>query len=106
MINKEIIQIKNELVKSLKPLRIYLFGSYARGTYNKDSDYDICIIMPDDNVERIFALTKEANRVAGQNKTKDTDFFITRESRFNKRAKLPTMEREILKEGIILYEGV
>jgi len=28
----------------LKPLKIILFGSYANGTYNDDSDLDICIV--------------------------------------------------------------
>ena len=33
-----------EKLKPLKPLKIILFGSYANGTPNDDSDIDICII--------------------------------------------------------------
>jgi len=39
--------IKKEIVQRLKPInanKIILFGSYAYGTPNKDSDLDLCII--------------------------------------------------------------
>ena len=26
--------------------QVILFGSYARGDYNKDSDFDICVLVP------------------------------------------------------------
>jgi len=45
MINIE--KIKLDIVESLKPLnplKIILFGSYAYGTPNEDSDLDICVI--------------------------------------------------------------
>ncbi len=47
---KDIKKVKLEIVKNLEPLKldkIILFGSYAYGTPNEDSDLDICII--DDN---------------------------------------------------------
>ncbi len=39
--------LKNEIVRRLKPLnpeKIILFGSYAYGAPNEDSDIDLCII--------------------------------------------------------------
>ena len=33
-----------EKLKPLKPLKIILFGSYAYGTPNADSDLDICVV--------------------------------------------------------------
>ena len=27
--------------------QVYLFGSYAWGDYNKDSDFDICVLVPE-----------------------------------------------------------
>lgn len=47
---QDIKKVKLEIVKKLEPLnldKIILFGSYAYGTPNEDSDLDICII--DDN---------------------------------------------------------
>ncbi|MEG0509367.1 MAG: nucleotidyltransferase domain-containing protein [Eubacterium sp.] len=40
MINDEILAIKDQLVTTLNPTQIYLFGSYARNTNNANSDYD------------------------------------------------------------------
>jgi len=46
----DINRTKSQIINSLRPLqldKIILFGSYAYGTPNEDSDLDICII--DDN---------------------------------------------------------
>ena len=37
--------IVDRLVDVSRPLRIYLFGSYAWGTPTVDSDYDLCVIV-------------------------------------------------------------
>ena len=38
-----------EKLKPLNPLKIILFGSYAYGTPNADSDIDICVIKKEVN---------------------------------------------------------
>lgn len=43
-LKKEIIEIKNRIVKEFKPQKIILFGSYAYGNPKKDSDIDLLII--------------------------------------------------------------
>ena len=46
----QINRIKDEIVKALAPInpeKIILFGSFAYGTPNKDSDLDICVIKKD-----------------------------------------------------------
>ncbi|WP_458700344.1 nucleotidyltransferase domain-containing protein [Sulfurospirillum sp. 1307] len=43
----DIEKIKPEIIEKLKPLnpdKIILFGSYAYGTPNEDSDLDICVV--------------------------------------------------------------
>ena len=45
-----LIELKEEIVKALIPLnpeKIILFGSYAYGTPNEDSDIDICVVEKD-----------------------------------------------------------
>jgi len=44
-LNEEIQNIIKQFVKILNPLKIYLFGSFARGNENIESDYDFYIIM-------------------------------------------------------------
>ncbi len=48
--------IVNELVQSIvqtvRPLRIILFGSAARGEMKPDSDLDVMVVMPDGTHQR------------------------------------------------------
>jgi predicted nucleotidyltransferase len=41
-------EIVRRLVDAYQPERIYLFGSWARGEQNADSDYDLLVVVPDD----------------------------------------------------------
>ena len=40
-------QVVDRIVESIRPLRIILFGSAARGEMGKDSDMDILVVMPE-----------------------------------------------------------
>jgi predicted nucleotidyltransferase len=40
-------EIVRRLVDAYDPLRVYLFGSRARGDFGPDSDYDIMVVVPD-----------------------------------------------------------
>lgn len=45
MISQETIQsVVNDIVKGVDPLKIILFGSYARGTQTEESDLDIFVV--------------------------------------------------------------
>lgn len=61
MDNREVIKKINRFVDSIileyNPKKIILFGSYARGTNNENSDIDIAVVV--DEVEGSF-LEKEA----------------------------------------------
>lgn len=39
-------EIVRRLVEALRPERIYLFGSRARGEAGADSDYDLLVVLP------------------------------------------------------------
>ena len=41
-------EVVRRLVAAYEPLRIYLFGSKARGDDGPDSDYDLMVVVPDD----------------------------------------------------------
>ena len=46
----DIEELKAQIIKALMPLKpdkIILFGSYAYGTPNEDSDLDICVVEKD-----------------------------------------------------------
>lgn len=44
--------ILGRLVGALHPERIYLFGSHAYGTPDRDSDLDFLVVVPDDAGDR------------------------------------------------------
>ncbi len=46
MINQKMIdEVTQRLVKTHSPVAIYLFGSYAWGSPNEDSDLDVAVIV-------------------------------------------------------------
>ncbi|SMP87795.1 Nucleotidyltransferase domain-containing protein [Epsilonproteobacteria bacterium SCGC AD-308-E02] len=52
----DIEALKHEIVERLKPLdldKIILFGSYAYGTPNEDSDIDLYVVTKDDFIPQI-----------------------------------------------------
>ncbi|MBO6133797.1 MAG: nucleotidyltransferase domain-containing protein [Lachnospiraceae bacterium] len=56
MIEREIEQIKDVFVETISPVKIYLFGSFADGTSQDDSDYG-CYIVVKDELNDLAALT-------------------------------------------------
>lgn len=46
--DKTLAEIVRRLAAAYEPLRIYLFGSWARGTPGPDSDYDLLLVVADD----------------------------------------------------------
>ena len=45
--NRTIQRLVNEVVASVRPLRIIVFGSAARGDSSPDSDIDLLVVMPE-----------------------------------------------------------
>ena len=61
----DIEKLKPEIIKVLKPLKpdkIILFGSYAYGTPNEDSDIDLFLIKNDLSMEEIDKYELEARK--------------------------------------------
>ncbi len=44
---KAIESLVQSIVEAVHPLKIILFGSYARGKTNPDSDIDVLLVMPE-----------------------------------------------------------
>jgi len=102
----KIDDIKNEIIeklKTIKPEKIILFGSYAYGKPNKKSDIDICVVVKD-----------YKNRWAEKRKIKELlkDIKISKdilnpkieEYNFYKN-EINSVYYEIDKKGIVLWEN-
>jgi predicted nucleotidyltransferase len=87
-----------ELLKSKFHLtRIGVFGSFARGEENKDSDIDI-ILEFEDGTEKIFELKQELIELLKN--TFNLDIDICREKYIK-----PHFKEEILNETVYAYKG-
>ncbi len=100
----EIEEIKEQFVNHLMPLKIYLFGSFANGTYTEESDFDFYIIV-DDKMQDLKDLTTRAYRSIRKIKNRPVDIIVGTESRFENRKNIPSVENEVIKKGVLLYES-
>ena len=101
---KEIEELKDQIVDQLEPIRIYLFGSFANGTYKEDSDFDFYIVV-DDRIKDLKEMTTRAYRAIRRIKNRPVDIVVGTESRFESRKNIPSVENEVLKKGVLLYES-
>ena len=95
-------QICTRLVNAYHPSAIYLFGSYAWGVPNQDSDIDLLVVVNDD------ATDENKKGLKGQYALADlvlpTDLLVTSFSVFNKRAEHPSaLYHKIKNEAVKIY---
>jgi predicted nucleotidyltransferase len=85
--------------------KIYLFGSYAYGEPNEDSDLDFFVVVPDDS-EKVTKKIRRINKELYPFWQTPVDILASHSSRFAELSQLPTLEKKIFTEGILLYERV
>lgn len=100
----EIEELKERLVSQLMPLRIYLFGSFANGSYTEESDFDFYIIVSD-AMKNLKDLTTEAYRSIRKIKKRPVDIIVGTESTFERKKNIPSVENEVENKGVLLYES-
>ncbi len=102
---KDIEKAKNTILKAVDAEQIILFGSYARGDYNKDSDIDLMVIIKEkiDRKEKNKILDKMAIIFFENNL--NIDFFIkTKEDIEKYRNMVGTIIKTALEQGRILWK--
>jgi predicted nucleotidyltransferase len=105
MVNDEILAIKDIITNSVECEKVYLYGSYAYGKPHKDSDYDFYVLLKDDSkIKPLDAMGLIEMSLYKANVRKATDILANYSSRFEDRGQFPTMERKIIREGVLLYE--
>lgn len=98
---REIVQ---RLVVALKPEQIFLFGSYAYGKPNKDSDVDLLIIISHSD-EPSYRRARWAYRALRGILIPTDVIVITKEEMQRKRAVRSSLVSQVLREGQLLYEA-
>ena len=103
-ITPELIQyIVKKIVQEVKPEKIILFGSYARGDFNKSSDLDLFIIKDDEASSRVIRRKIEA-LLRGRRFAVDLLVRKSEEVEWNFKAENPFYLYHIFKYGKVLYE--
>lgn len=102
--------LKDEIVERLKPLdpdKIILFGSYAYGTPNEDSDIDLFLVKDDltleDEREYILKARKQLRPIIMNYHTNGIDILSATSSFINEREDY-FYKIDILQNGRVLYE--
>ena len=98
-------EITRRIVAHYHPVRVYLFGSEARGDAGPDSDLDFMVVLPDDMPESTMRFNDIHRVLAGVSVPKDVipwrlgDFAI-------RSAYVPTsLPATVIREGRLLYDA-
>jgi uncharacterized protein len=81
-------EIVRRIADAYHPLRIFLFGSKARGTAGPDSDYDLLVVVPDDAPRELKGSKLAYERLQGIGKPKDV--LVCTDGWFHFRARVRT----------------
>jgi predicted nucleotidyltransferase len=95
--------IVEKLVREIQPEKIILFGSYARGDFDRDSDLDLFIIKDAKESSRIMRRKVDA-LLRGRRFAVDLLVRKPKEVEWNFRAKNPFYLYHIFRDGKVLYE--
>ena len=103
---EEVIEeMTRRLVEFYRPVRIYLFGSEARGEAGPDSDLDFLVVVPDDTPEAVMRSSEGYSHLSGFGMPKDV--VPWRQSDFEGRAAYvrASLPATVVREGRLLYES-
>jgi len=95
--------LKDIIVNTVPVELIFLFGSYAHGIPDADSDLDIYVVMPENTDIREIDAMKLIHKAIRDKKTMPVDVVVSKKNKFNQRKSTPTLERQIVQEGVVLY---
>lgn len=94
--------VVRRLVEIYHPLRIYLFGSTARGDAGPNSDYDVMLVVPDEAPPELQECDLAYRTLRGLRIAKD--ILVWRRTEFERRLHLKaSLPSTIVREGKLLY---
>src|SRR5579875_1603927 len=103
MISQQRIQeYADRVAEAFHPDKIILFGSYAYGQPNEDSDVDLLVVMPGDKIDR-----KKMIEIRQTLPTSfPMDLLIYDPAYLHQRSQIEDwFVREVLEKGRVLYEN-
>jgi len=100
-----------EKLKKLHPYKIILFGSYAWGNPDRDSDIDLIVVTNDDFIpetyeEKMKVHYKVSGNIRDLRMKIPMDLIVYTKPMYKRFLQLGSQfSKEISEKGIILYEG-
>lgn len=103
-LQREVMALVNQINEVALVDRIYLFGSFAYGEPNEDSDLDLCIITENHDIRK-RDLIRTIRRSISDVATMPVDILVYKKDDFHRRANLETtLEYKIKNEGVKVFE--
>lgn len=99
-------KISDALLTVIRPSRIIVFGSYARGEADADSDLDLlAIVAADEATREMLIQCRVALREALKGTGLAIDFILQSEQAFETARRQPgSLQAAIAAEGRVIYE--
>lgn len=103
--------IKNEIINSItskKPYKVFLFGSYAYGSVEKDSDIDLLVVVDKEGIPKSYQEKSEnyleiSSALRNLNKKIPMDILVMTKTQWMEFViKGSGFAREILEKGVEL----
>ncbi len=102
MIDAKIAELVTRLTQVYAPEKIYLFGSYAWGSPNAESDYDVLVEVKDSSERRDLRCRKGYEHLFGFKKAVDLLVFTTEEIKARQHDQT-SLIHAIINEGVVIY---
>ncbi|MEA2103865.1 MAG: nucleotidyltransferase domain-containing protein [Candidatus Cloacimonadota bacterium] len=105
--NEDINIIRDTILKEINPFQILLFGSYATGKQNEDSDIDLMILVKQkitrkEKLNILFKLEKRFLKLKY-----DIDIILKNWTEFNRYKKyIGTINYDVSREGKIIWTKI
>src|SRR5258706_8338400 len=100
-VQKHIRELCKEIVERFRPQKVILFGSYAYGVPNADSDIDLLVVMPFEG-----RMHEQAVKIRkGLKSAMPIDLLVRTPEQVRERVEMEDFfMREIVDQGKVLYE--
>lgn len=101
----KIMDITTRIVETVHPQKVILFGSFARGEQNHNSDYDLFILADDtdrDNFTKQYINSRKSIRHMNR---RAVDIVFNTKNKFDKKKNSrANIDYFVNQEGVVLYE--
>ena len=102
-IKAELNKLKEIIINSVPVKQIFLFGSHANGTAQKDSDLDLYVVLKDEAQMREIDAAIFIREAICEHQSMPLDLLVMKNHRYMERSIAPTLERKVVREGILIY---